>query len=121
VHGVKYRHSAVKHTERALNLGGKIDMSRRINNVNLMIFPVRRSRRALYGDSPLLFLLNPVHNRLAVVNFADTVAFAGVKENTLGSGSLTGVYVCHNADIPHGLQHVSFYLNLAQKSNAMRH
>jgi len=47
------------------------------------------------------------------------VAFAGVKEDTLGSGSFTGIYVRHNADIPHGSQHVLLYLNLIQKSNIM--
>jgi hypothetical protein len=88
-----------------------------IYDIDLMIFPVSRRRRALNGNSPLLLLLHPVHNRFAVVNFAYAVAFAGIKEDTFGGGCLTGVYVGHNTDIPHGSKHCPFYLISAQKSN----
>jgi hypothetical protein len=46
------------------------------------------------------------------------VAFAGVKENPLGSGGLTRINVGHNADISHGMKHSSILMKRTDNINA---
>ena len=57
----------------------------------------RRGRRD--GDAALLFLLHPVHGGSAFVNFTDLVVHAGVKQDALGGGGLTGVNVSRDTNI----------------------
>jgi len=58
---------------------------------------------ALYGNSPFLLLLHPVHDGFTVVNFTNAVAFAGIVEDPFCGGSFTGVNMRHDAYIPHGI------------------
>ena len=74
-------------------------MARRIDDVDTMIFPVagRCSRRD--RDTALLLLDHPVHRGCAIVDFADLVVDARVEEDTFRCRRLTGIDVCHDADI----------------------
>ena len=56
------------------------------------------------GDTALLLLLHPVHGGGAFMDFADLVGPAGVIEDALGRGGLTGIDVRHDADISHFLE-----------------
>ena len=53
----------------------------------------------LDGDAALLLLSHEVHRRSAVVGLTDLVVLAGVEEDALGGGGLTGIDVCHDADV----------------------
>ena len=51
------------------------------------------------GDAALAFLLHPVGHGVAVIDVADLVDQAGVKEYALGRGGFAGINVRGNADI----------------------
>ncbi|ETC89475.1 hypothetical protein XHC_0998 [Xanthomonas hortorum pv. carotae str. M081] len=51
------------------------------------------------GDTTLLLLLHPVHHRSAVMDFADLVTDAGVKQDALGGGGLAGIDMSHDAEV----------------------
>ena len=59
------------------------------------------------GDTSLLLLDHPVHSGGTLVNLTDLVCFSGVVKNSLGSRSLTGIDVSHDADVSRVLK-ISF-------------
>jgi len=77
-HCAEHGDRSIEHAEGALDLCGKVDMARRIDDVDLVVAPKGGRRCALDGDTPLLFLIHPVHRRLAVVDFADFVCLARI-------------------------------------------
>ena len=64
-----------------------------------MILPEARGGRRGDGHAALLLLDHPVHGSSTVVDLADLVGLAGVVEDALGSGGLTGIDVGHDADV----------------------
>ena len=101
----QYRDRAVEHAKRTLYLGRKVHVSGGVDDIDLIIAPVRRRRRALDGDAAFLLLRHPVHRRLAVVDFAYSMDFSRIKKDPLRRRRLSGVDVRHNPDIPHLVQH----------------
>jgi hypothetical protein len=97
--GTKKRHSAVKDAQRPFNFNGKIDMTGGINDIYLTVTPETCSGGGGYSNPSLLFLLHPIHGGSAVIHLTDTVGFAGVIKDTLGRSRLTGINMCHDADI----------------------
>ena len=92
-------HRAVEHAEAALHLDREVDVARGVDDVDAMVLPEARRGGRRNGDAALLLLLHPVHRRSAFVNFTDAVRLAGVEQDTLCRGRLTGVDVRHDADI----------------------
>ncbi len=97
---------AVKHAHRTLDFNCEIDVSRCVDDINAMLgeilahaFPEACGRRRCNGDTTFLFLLHPVHGGRAVMNFANLVIDAGIKQNTLGGSGLSGVDMRRNSDI----------------------
>ena len=90
---------AIKDTQGTLNLYREIHVTRRINNVDTMVFPVtgRCSRRN--RDTTFLFLNHPVHGSSAFMNLTDFVVYTRVEEDTLSSSRFTGIDVSHDTDI----------------------
>ena len=105
-HRIQDRHRAVEHAQRALDLHGEVDVSRRVDDVDPAVTPEARGRRGRDGDSALLLLDHPVHRRGAFVHLADLVGPTGVIQDTLGRGRLAGIDVRHDADVPRLLQRV---------------
>ena len=97
--GTQYGHTAVKNAERTLDLDGKVNVTRGINDIDPGIAPVAGGSGGGDGYTSLLLLLHPVHGRGALVGLADLVVYAGVVKNTLGRRSLAGVDVSHDTDI----------------------
>jgi hypothetical protein len=58
------------------------------------------------GDAAFALLLHPVGHGVAVIDIADLVDEAGVKEDALGGGGLAGVNVRGNADVARALHRV---------------
>ena len=97
--GTQYCHTSVEYTERTLDLNGKVNVTRGINDIDAGIAPVTGSSRGGDGYASLLLLLHPVHGRGAFMGLADLVVYAGIVQNTLGSRSFAGVDVGHDTDV----------------------
>jgi len=106
-HGVIHHARAVEHAQRAFHLDGEINVSGRVDDVDVMLgvgevhpFPEAGRRRRRDRDAALLLLLHPVHGGGAVVDLADLVVHARVEQDALGRGRLPGVDVRRDADVP---------------------
>ena len=97
---VEHRDGAVEHAQRALDLGGEVDVARRVDDVDAVIAPEAGRRGRRDGDAALLFLLHPVHDGGAFVDFADLVRDPGVEQDPFCRRRLAGIDVGHDADIP---------------------
>ena len=97
--GVEQGYRAVEHAQGALHLDGEVHVAGRVDDVDALALPVGGGRGGRNRDAALLLLLHPVHRRGAVVHLADLVALAGVVQDTLSRGRLTGIDVRHDADI----------------------
>ncbi len=103
-HAVEYHDGAVEHAQRAVDLDGEIDVSRSVDEVDLLAAPERGHRGALNRDAALLFLLQIVGGGrglqiLGIVNVDDGVLAARVIQDALGRRGLAGVDVGDDADI----------------------
>src|SRR5581483_4373120 len=109
---------AIEDAHGALDFGGEIDVAGGVNNIN----PVRNVPKRLVklvfallggllgpvtgdggrsnGDAALALLLHPVRHGVAVIDVANLVDEARVKENALGGRRLHVVNVRGDADIP---------------------
>ena len=81
-------------------------MSRGVDNIDAMFrvglihaFPESCRCRRRNGDAALLLLLHPVHDRVAIMHFAQLVGKTSVKQHSLGGRGLTCIDVGHDADI----------------------
>ena len=98
---VEDSNSAVEYAQAALHLGCKVDVSWRIDNINLVAFPEASHRRRGNGDAPLFFLRHPVGGGAAIITLdgTDFVRQASAVQNTLSGSRFTGVDMGNNADI----------------------
>ena len=79
-------------------------MTGSIDNINEMVFPFSRYSCGNNGDTAFTFLGHPVGNGCAVIDVAQTVGFAGIKQNPLGGGSFTSIDMGDNANISIALE-----------------
>ena len=89
----------VEHAQRALHLGGEVDVPRGVDEVDLVIAPGEAGGRRGDGDAPLALLVHPVHLGGPLVHLADGVGDAGVEEDALGRGRLARVDVGDDPDV----------------------
>src|SRR6266567_2470071 len=99
MHGVKYGAGAVKHTQRALHLGGKVHVAGCIDNIDADVTPDAGSGGGGNSNAALLLLLHPVHGGGAFMHFANTVRDACIEQDTLGRSGLAGIDVGHDSDV----------------------
>ena len=97
--GVEHRHRAVEHAQRTLDLGREVDVTGRVDDVDLELAPVAGRRSRGNGDAALLLLHHPVHGGSALVDFTDLVVHTRVVQDALGGRRLTGIDVSHDADV----------------------
>jgi small GTP-binding protein len=93
------RHRTVEHPQRPLHLDGEVDVARGVDDLDGVTLPLALGGGGSDGDTALLLLLHPVHDRGALVYLADLVRDAGVEEDSLGGSGLAGVDVRHDADV----------------------
>jgi hypothetical protein len=97
--GVKDHDGPVQHPHGALHLNGEVHVAGGVNDVDAVVPPEAGGHGGGDGDAPLPFLLHEVHGGRALVHLADLVDLAGVVEDALGGGGLTGVNVRGDADV----------------------
>ena len=78
-------------------------MARSVDDIDCIALPVRGDCGRGDGDSPLLLLLHEVHGCSPVIDFADTVDFACIIENSLSCCCFSCVDMRHDSDIAHFL------------------
>ena len=100
-HCVKHRDHPIEHPQGTLDLDGKVNMPRRVDDVDLVVLPKTSRRRRGDGDAALLLLHHPVHRRRAVMHLADLVYLATIIKYALGGSGLACVDVCHQPDVAH--------------------
>src|SRR5699024_1900189 len=83
---------------------GEVDVTRSVDDVDLVVVPEAGDRGGCNGDAALLLLLHPVGGSATVVRLADLAIDARVVQDALGRGGLTGVDVSHDADVADLLQ-----------------
>ncbi len=97
---VEYGDGAIQHAQRALDLGGEVDVPRRVDDVDAVVAPEAGGRGRGDGDPALLLLFHPVHDGRALVDFTNLVRNSGIEQNPLRRGRLAGIDVGHDADVP---------------------
>ena len=109
--GIKDADRTVQDAERTLHLHREIHVAGGVDDVDavlqraglrLAVFlqrPVAGGGSGGNGDTSLLLLLHPVHRCGTVMRFTQLMRLAGIKEDALGCGCLTGVNVRHDSDI----------------------
>ena len=95
---------AVEDAQGALDLGGKVHVPGRIDNVDPVVAPLGRRRRRRDRDAALLLLRHPVHRGGALVHLAELVGAAGVVEDALRRRRLAGVDMRHDPDVADAVQ-----------------
>ena len=108
---------AVEHAHGTFHFGGKINVSRRINNVDAMRNVVERLVNLVFArpraflrpetgdgggrdrDAAFFFLLHPVGHGVAVIHVTNFVDESRVKQNTFGRRRLARVNVRGDADV----------------------
>ncbi|EAX47677.1 conserved hypothetical protein [Thermosinus carboxydivorans Nor1] len=98
--GAKYRNRTIKHSERALYLNREVHVPWCVNNVDPVTLPLTSSGRRGNGNTSLLLLDHPVHRRSAIMDFTNFVHSACIEEDAFSCRGLTGVNVCHDANVP---------------------
>ena len=97
--GAQDRHAAVKHSQGAFDLGGKVHMARGVNDVDARVPPMAGGGGRGDGDAALLLLLHPVHRGSAFMGLTELVVDARVEQDAFRRGRLSGVDMSHDADI----------------------
>ena len=102
-HSTEHSNGAIEHTQRPFNFDSEINVSRSINDVDLVIvvadLPESCRCSRSNGYAAFLLLRHPVHSGSALMDFAKLVVDTGIIQNALSSRSLTCVYVSHYADV----------------------
>ncbi len=79
LNGVKNNNTAIQYSERALHFGGEIDMSRCINDIDLITLPLRGYGCRDDGNTTFPFLFHPVGHSSTVIHRSDTISFTGIE------------------------------------------
>ena len=101
---IEYDDRAVEHAQAAVHFDREVDVSGRVDDVDLEAFPLGGYRGALNRDAAFTFLLEVVRGRagfavLRVVHLDDLVLLAGVIQDALGGRRLARVDVRDDADV----------------------
>ncbi len=95
---------AVQNPQAPLDLGGEIDVSWGVDDVDLVALPLTGDRGGGDGDAALTFLGHPIGDRGAFVHFTDLVRDAGVVQDALAHCGLAAIDVRHDANVANSFQ-----------------
>jgi hypothetical protein len=107
----KHCNRSIENTQGPLDLNRKIDMPRRVNDVDSVLgilllhaLPKTRSRSRGNRYTSFLFLFHPIHNGIAVMNLTQLVGDTRIKKDALSRCRLTGINMSHDTDIAVALE-----------------
>ena len=83
--GAEDEHGSVENAERSLNLNGEIDVTRGVDDVDLLVFPLNRGRRRGDRDPSLFLQFHVVHLGALAADLFDRVALARIEERPVRS------------------------------------
>ena len=106
--GAEDADAAVEDAQRALDLGGEIDVAGRVDEVDARVAPLNGDGSTVDGDALGPFERVEVGGGVAVVHVADLVLGAAEVQNPLRRGGLAGVHVSDDADIAQVFKHGSW-------------
>ena len=104
---------AVEHAQRALHLGGEVNVSRSINDVDTLLDALPRAAGSVPSagnggggdrDATLALLLHPIGHGRPLVHLAHLVDGARIEKDALGRRRLARIDVRGNSDVPGPLQ-----------------
>jgi hypothetical protein len=96
---IKYGNCAIQNSQRTFDFHGKINMARSVDDVYLEPFPLDGDRGGGDGYAPFTLLLHPVHDGIAVIDFAHPVDLSAVVQYPFGGRGLARVDVRHYPDV----------------------
>ncbi len=91
--------TTVEHLQGAVHLDGEIHMSRGINDVHAVAFPLTGGGSGLNSNSPLGFLLHEVGGRLTIMHLTGLVDLTCQLQDALGGGRFTSIHVSEDTDV----------------------
>ena len=97
--GTENGHTPVQHAQTSFDFRGKVDVTRRVNDVDRVAIPVDGGGRAGDGDAAFLFELHVVHGGPFAADLLHGMDFSRVEQDTLGERGLAGVDVGGNTDV----------------------
>src|SRR4051812_18384954 len=104
VYGAEQKDETIEYTERAVNFHCEVNVSGCIDDVYVIfvgfVFPMYSCGGRRDRDTPLLFLLHPVHRGSAIMNLTNLMVYAGIIQDALGSCSLTRIDVSSDTNVP---------------------
>ena len=120
--GAEDGNGAIEHAQRAFHFDSEVDVARGVDDVDLVSLiikvPEHRCSGRGNGDATFLLLNHPIHGGGTVVDFTYLMAAASIIEDTLGRRRLTGVDVCHDADITREAERVDHHIILSVLHNS---
>ncbi len=90
-HGAQDQHRTVQNPQRALDFDREVDVSGRIDNVDLLSRPLNRGGRRGDGDASLALELHVVHHGAFALNFLDDVGAPRVIQDAFGQGGFARI------------------------------
>src|SRR5262249_6532122 len=97
--GIEDDHAAIQHAERALNLGGEVNVAGGIDQVDGVSLPGQRNAGAVNGDAAGLFFGIVVGLGRPLVDAAEAVNAPGVVEDVFSGRRLARVDVRNDPDV----------------------
>mmetsp|Transcript_10350 Transcript_10350/g.18248 ORF Transcript_10350/g.18248 Transcript_10350/m.18248 type:complete len:493 (-) Transcript_10350:441-1919(-) len=105
-HSIENADSTVKNTEGTLDLQSEVNVTRGINDVDLVLLraaitgrPEASGSSRSNGDTTFLFLNHPIHRGATFVNLSNLVGLTSVVQDTLRGCRLTSINVGHDPDV----------------------
>ena len=95
----KNQNRTIKNLQRTFNFNCEVNVSRSVDDVDLVTFPETSCTSRSNCNTSFLFLSHPVHRSCTVVNFTDLVIFSGIEQNSFSCCCFTSINMGHNSDV----------------------
>ena len=109
---VKLEHRTIQRGKHALGLPRKIDMPRRIDDMNVIAPPGYFGRRCHHGDPPLPLYRQKIRLRSTGIHAPRLPDPAAGQQKLLGQGGLPRIHVRENPDVDHLLRRPLLFLRV---------
>ena len=97
--GAKDDDTSVQHAQATFHFGRKVDVSWRVDQVDVDAVPPESDARRIDGDPALLFLFVKIGFGGSLVDIADAMGRPAVKQHSLGHRRFAGVDMGDDADV----------------------